>query len=117
MYSLPVGTRVALTRMTDWSLLKELIAEYNELAANAGRPLVPEEIGKVRDALAHGRISSRADERLLRIIKFSKPRKGEAEVTVEFNEAMDTAWFARQIALVGQAMSDVHVSWLMLREE
>jgi hypothetical protein len=59
----------------------------------------------LRDALAHGRVSSAAENEQMRLVKFSRPLPPTfKEVEVTYNAVMTTEWFSEQRRLVFDAM-------------
>jgi len=108
-YSFPVDHEVPLDEFTNYDTLGELIRKFNE---EMGRRSAPAIDGKglvaLRDALAHGRVSSNSPVGDMRLLKFSNHRRGDRVVRVVFNEQMTKAWFQDQIARVHRAILAVN---------
>jgi hypothetical protein len=107
IYTLAVGTELPENDLTSYETLGELIKRYNlEVTAHkAGDPIDPSLV-IVRDALAHGRVSSNEIDEPLRLLKFDKPSKGYVRIT--FNELMNEPWFKAQKKRVYDAIFIVH---------
>src|SRR5882762_4134372 len=79
----PVGTVVPISDITNYDSLGRLIERYNVQMETLKKPTLDVTLVEVRDALAHGRVSSEATgEEQLRLLKFSKPSKDATTVTV-----------------------------------
>lgn len=107
----PIGTRIPLSDMSNYASLRQLIEEFNEKLS----PAAPIDLNLVnlRDALAHGRVSAGPRDNEYRIVKFSKPSKGDDSVTVDYSDVMSEAWFVDNkgrvraaIAIVGETLND-----------
>ncbi len=103
LYLFPVGSDLPENDFTSWDSLGQLITKFNGEMKKKGRDAIDVALVEVRDALAHGRVSTSNPEETLRLIKFDKPKNGRVRVT--FNEAMSADWFARQTASVLEAIS------------
>jgi hypothetical protein len=104
IYSVPVGSRVPLSPVTGYQTLGELIDLFNKHRP-AGSPELGKEAVALRDALAHGRVSSAAENEQMRLVKFSRPLPPTfKEVEVTYNVVMTPEWFGEQRALVFAAM-------------
>lgn len=101
----PVGTVIALSDLTDFASLRDLINGFN----SAFSPEKPLDLSLVtlRDALAHGRVFAGPSEEEFRIVKFTKPAKGATNVAVEYSEVMTKGWFTENKARVRQAVEIV----------
>ena len=106
LYSFPVGRVLPESEMTSWDTLSVLIEKFNREMRKRGAPGVDVRIVEVRDALAHGRVSSSSPDENLRLLKFSKPSR--RRVRIVFNEQMTKAWFEDQIRRAHQAIIVVH---------
>lgn len=96
LYTLPVGSQVLKNALTNYDSLAKLFRKFNSEMAKRGEDEIDAtRIVAVRDALAHGRVSS-PDERNhnQRLLKFSNPDKGP--LCVEFNEVMSADWFREE---------------------
>lgn len=87
----PVGTAVAVTNMTDYAQLRDLVKAFNAEFATGGRPALEMGLVSLRDALAHGRVFKGPLDEYFRIVKFSPVRDGKT--TVVYNEVMTPEWF------------------------
>ncbi len=78
---------------TNYDTLGVLIEKYNECVVRKDRSLLVDSgVVRLRDLLAHGRVSAEAaDETRLTIVKFSKPCGGN--VTVVDSALMSEQWF------------------------
>jgi hypothetical protein len=93
----PVGTEFSESDVTSYESLGQLIDRYNSQMRRHGKKEIDETIVDLRDALAHGRLlGSEPNVSSLRLIKFSKPKRGR--VRVEFNQQLSAAWFTDQKA-------------------
>lgn len=107
IYLTPVGTELPECDMTSYDSLGVLIKKFNVAAAAKGAAQVDETLVAIRDALAHGRVSSATTDTPLRLIKFDKPDKS-GNVRVAFNEELSEEWFVTQKRRVFEAMAVVH---------
>jgi hypothetical protein len=105
LFQFAAGTSVDESDLTSWDTLGDLIRKYNEQAAADGSAQLDRKIVEVRDALAHGRISTLDANEPLRLIKFDRPVGGR--VRIAYNEIMTEAWFAEQKLRVRKAMDIV----------
>jgi hypothetical protein len=86
--------------ITNWDKLRELIEKYNEIASKNQKQLLNKiELIRLRDAIAHGRVSSQNIDDDLELLKFSKPEKNL--VKVEFAEKLTESWLEEKVNLVG----------------
>ena len=70
---------------TDWDSLGQLIARVNSQFLKLGLPQrIDPSLVKVRDALAHGRVFMPADEDVVLLFKFGRPRKGRVTVETKY---------------------------------
>ena len=76
IYSLPVGTELAECALTDYDSLGQLIDKFNSEMERRTLPQIDRTLVEVRDAVAHGRVSTSAKDQPLRLLKFSKPCAG-----------------------------------------
>jgi len=103
IYTFPVGTKLPVSDLTSYASLNDLISAYNSASKkfDFGPSLDPRLVG-LRDALAHGRVSTPPSNNVPRLLKFTRPRNGT--VTISFNEIMDDAWFKVQLELIYDAL-------------
>jgi len=94
-----VGDIVPENALTDYSTLKQLIDRYNkEIAKDDPLLMVDNAIVTIRDALAHGRVSSNSPEDDMMILKFDIPKN--SQVKVVFAQKMTKDWFKEKISKV-----------------
>lgn len=88
-----VGENRDVDQFTNYDTLGVLISNYNSRIQPKQSSLVVDlEVVKIRDLLAHGRVtSSSMDEENLTIVKFSKPAGGKVRVAAA--ALMDEVWF------------------------
>ena len=99
-----VGDVVPKNALTDYRSLGQLLDAYNERVGPQDA-LQAEEIVRLRDALAHGRLLARQPGPPFRLLKFSDPKKGP--IKIEIDESIDRSWLATKKALVNTAMEKV----------
>lgn len=114
IYTLPVGTEVAVDDITSYETLGELIDRYNEevQTRRLGTP-IDRTLTEVRDAVAHGRVSASKANNRLRLLKFGKPHKDRVRIT--FNEVMTEEWFTQHNMRVNTAILAAHKAYLELK--
>jgi hypothetical protein len=105
VFSFPVGTTLDESDLTSYESLGELIDRYNSHAVAEQTPILDRTLVRLRDAIAHGRVSAVAPSDELRLIKFGPARKGK--VRIEFNEMMTSAWLIEQKQRVFRAIQIV----------
>jgi hypothetical protein len=90
-----VGQVVPLETYSAYDSLNGLIKSYNAVVVKSHAQFVLEAtLVELRDALAHGRVWG--TEPPLQLLKFSKPTKGGAGVTVLQADTMDETWLEAQ---------------------
>jgi hypothetical protein len=113
LHELRVGQTVPVNALTDYRTLEKLITAYNELVASRDAGLcVDTAVVDLRDAIAHGRVSSAEPAPDMMILKFG-PEKSD-QVTVAYAATMTEAWFKRQISRVYQEMMKVYSAGQLL---
>ena len=105
IYSLPVGTELDECAFTNYDSLGKLIEKYNLGAGDRRLPQIDPTLVDIRDALAHGRVSTDSLDQPPRLLKFSCPRNGRVRIT--FNEQLTQSWFKHQIHRVCEAIQSV----------
>ncbi len=105
IYSLGVGSILPESEITSYDSLGQLIGKYNAEMLNRGGSPLDTSLVSIRDALAHGRVSSAVVEGHLRLIKFDRPVNGLVRVT--FNEIVDEQWLSANKKRVYEAMQSV----------
>jgi hypothetical protein len=85
-------TETPLTHMTNFASLSWLITEYNAKLNGEERPsfALDESSVRVRDALAHGRLTAPAKEFPLTLWKFGRVKSGR--VPIEYNQVLAIEW-------------------------
>ena len=106
LFEFQVGTMVDESDVTSYYSLGQLMDKFNARAVASGSPQIDRELVKIRDALAHGRVSAVAPSETLRLVKFGPPRQGK--VRIEFNETLSVDWLVAQKRRVFQAIETVH---------
>lgn len=102
--SLRVGDVVPETAFTNYDTLAMMVGKYNAKVGPAFQ--VDAKVVELRDALAHGRVYGSASTRLpMRLLKFDKPRSGQATVT--YSELLDQAWLDAKRAWVAGEIEKV----------
>jgi hypothetical protein len=113
IYTLPVGSDLPENELTSYESLGELIARYNrEVLAHRAREQIDPALVIVRDALAHGRVSTNEENQPMRLLKFDRPRAGRVRIT--FNEEMTMDWFKKQKQKVLLGLKRVHEAYKTL---
>ena len=105
MYSSPVGAELPECAFTSYDTLGALIKKFNTEMDARRLSTIDVSLVVLRDALAHGRVSSSTPDGTMRLLKFSEPKKGR--VRVVFNQEMTKAWFDAQIERVREAIRAV----------
>lgn len=96
------GQQVALSAMTDYRSLGQLLRDYNNAVAEKFRVDAADEVVSLRDALAHGRVSTDLAEVSPTLLKFDRPVGNTVVVT--HAALMTDDWFDYQIWLVRWAL-------------
>jgi hypothetical protein len=97
-HQLSVGDQIIENAFSNWDTLGELVAKYNDRIKPVDCSLcIDDSVIELRDALAHGRVSAPETSLPLRLLKFTKPRDGQVEVS--FADLMDETWFQEQCRL------------------
>ena len=106
IYTLPVGTEIPESEITDYDTLGDLIKRFNKAHPyNLGQS-VDLDLVITRDAIAHGRASSSVPSgSVRRLIKFGKAINGRTKVT--YNQEMNASWFDRSSAAMKAAIQTV----------
>jgi hypothetical protein len=93
---LNVGEYVPENYFTNYDTLKQLIQKANiELQTRSFSERIDESIVELRDAIAHGRVSSLHPDGPLRLLKFSKPADGKVQVKISVELSQE--WLSKQI--------------------
>lgn len=102
IYQYPIGSELPLNEITSWDSLGELINKHNKFAVSQGEQEIDRSIVELRDALAHGRVSSLSPNDSMHLIKFSKPNNNK--VRIEYNEILSLDYLNQQIHRVYNAI-------------
>lgn len=106
--SLHVGELVGVNAMTDYDTLGQLIDRYNtSVQVTHPHLMVDRSVVKVRDALAHGRVSTTDLSKPFKLLKFEKPKRSGTHIKVVFCESLTESWFDRQTKLVHDEIQKV----------
>lgn len=106
MFEAPVGQTVADDHFTKHNQLHDLIGAFNDIAVPAGIQIIEPDIGELRHALAHGRVTAVSDEDDIRLINFRRVKGGEPIIC--YSAVMTPAWFKHQRERVRDATTRVH---------
>jgi len=109
IYDFNAGDYVDENAFTNYDTLGELIGKYNKIVALTDSTLcVDKNIVDIRDALAHGRISSESPSFMepQKLVKYDKPQNGQVRVTHCIT--LKKEWFDENIKLVHENI--LHVS-------
>ena len=109
VYSYPVGTEFPISPLANMEFFSSLVESYNKeaVARGLGSP-IDASLVVLRNALAHGFVSTDVKEGPMRLLKFGPSRPGFVKITV--NETMDLAWFKAQKRRVFDAIHTVHTA-------
>jgi len=104
--AVPSGT-VAETHLTSFDSLGDLIKEYNDCLSPSeqGYRVDPQAV-KIRDAIAHGRLTSTAKEFPLTLVKFGF-RNSTRMIPVEFVQVISEQWLEDTRKLIKQQIDNV----------
>jgi len=105
LHELQVGEKVPKNAFTEWDDLSDLIREYNKHVAR--ELAIDFSIVDLRHALVHGRVSSPTLEGSLSLLKFSRPDKGDTQVSVECKYSLTSDWISEQKNKVAGEMKKV----------
>lgn len=106
LYEAKVGEAVSDDHFTKHNQLHHLIAAFNDFAVPRGSDPIDADIGHLRHALAHGRVTAISDEHDFRLINF-KRIKGSDPVLC-YSAVMTPAWFKLQRKRVRASTKGVH---------
>lgn len=95
LYNMKVGDIVEENELTDYAQLNKLIKRYNnDVVKNDSKLVVDETLVELRDALAHGRVSSEPKKNNYKVLKFNKPKAGKVEVVL--SQEITETWLIKQ---------------------
>ena len=101
------GDIVRLNAFTNYDNLGKLIDGYNSHTKILSAGLtIDRTLVRVRDAIAHGRVSGDTPGAPFKLLKFDKPEKKKVKVT--FSVLMTIEWFNEQISRVNKAITKVN---------
>jgi hypothetical protein len=105
--SLKEGDTILENAFTNYDSLSKLIDKYNcHLGVLSAGLTIDKNLSCIRDAIAHGRVSSNNPNEEMTLLKFSNPNKN-GKVTVTFCATLTNDWFREQIKKVYDAVSKV----------
>jgi hypothetical protein len=106
LYSLPVGTELPEGSIANMKFFSTLVGDYNEevTTRSLGEP-IDSSLVELRNAIAHGFVTTSADKSVMRLLKFARSKPGFVKITT--SETMDAAWFKTQTRRVYDAMCSV----------
>lgn len=100
------GDIVRLNAFTSYDNLGQLIDRYNSHTKILSAGLtIDRTLVRVRDAIAHGRVSGDVPAPPFKLLKFDIPVKNKVKVT--FSVLMTIEWFNEQISQVNKAITKV----------
>ena len=104
--SIKVGDIVPVNAMTDYSSFGQLIDRYNRLLEKTHPELqLDRSIVLVRDAIAHGRVSTSDPTKDLVLLKFNKP--SESATSVTYTQALTPGWLKVQTRRVCEEVTKI----------
>ncbi|CAH1905654.1 conserved hypothetical protein [Candidatus Nitrotoga sp. HW29] len=107
IYLFPIDTELAESELTSFDSLDDLIKKVNKKLSHQKMPAqIDRTLVELRDALAHGRVSTVVEGDPLRILKFSKPNH-DGRVRITYNQVMSEEWFSEQRERVFQSIKIV----------
>jgi len=96
------GEEVPENAFTNYDTLKELIEKYNNNPTILAAGLrIDKTLVDIRDAIAHGRVSSSTPSSPCRLLKFSRPANNRTKVT--FSILLTPEWYNEQLPRVQKA--------------
>lgn len=104
--SLKTGDVVPVNALTDYSSLGQLIERYNKLIEKTHPELqVDRSLVSIRDALAHGRVSTSDPAKDFVLLKFDKPSGGV--VSVAYAQTLTAVWLKSQTRQVFEEVKKI----------
>lgn len=101
------GETVPENAFTNYDTLGDLMDKYNNNPKIVSAKLtINKDLVRIRDAIAHGRVSGSTPSSTLNLLKFDKPEKGKVKVT--FSILMTKEWFSEQVTRVYKAILRVN---------
>jgi len=108
------GDIVLKNAFTNYDTLRDLIRKYNsDSRILSAQFTVDEALADIRDAIAHGRVSSSDPSGPSRLLKFNKPNKDKVELV--FSELLTKDWFQTQLSRFHHAIMQVTEAYERLR--
>ncbi len=102
LYAFQEGAKVPESEITSYDTLGRLIKKFNDEMTRRGQSGIDDSLVRVRDAIAHGRVSAPKPNARMQLLKFSVPDNGYVEV--EFSAQMSKEWFREQCTRVREAI-------------
>jgi len=106
LFEAPVGQTVADDHFTKHNQLHDLIRIFNDIVGPTGIQIIEPDIGELRHALAHGRVTAVSNESDIRLINFKRVKGGDPVIC--YSAAMTPKWFKAQRKRVRDATTRVH---------
>jgi hypothetical protein len=106
LFNAGVGQTVGDDHFTKHNQLHDLIKEFNDYAAMRGVQGVEPDIGELRHALAHGRVSAFSDEDDIRLLNFKRTKGGD--LIVCYSAVLTPAWVKQQRKRIQDAIKRVY---------
>ncbi len=103
--NLPVGVDIPETWLTGWNYFAPLIEEYNRRCSAIGRVGIDENVGKLRNSLAHGSITAPTVDHPMTLVRYDRPRDGTVRVIEK--HVMTLEWLSAQSIRVYDAARTV----------
>lgn len=103
---LDVGDKVTASHLTNYDSFAVIVDKYND-AVEARNRIDAGAIIAFRDALAHGRVTTK-DDVPMTVIKFGKVDRATGEVVVAFRQELTAAYMQERITQARELMLKVH---------
>lgn len=98
---------LAETHLTDYASLDKVVAAFNaSLSAQEQQYRVDPAVVKVRDALAHGRVTSLSASFPVTLYKFGRASNNK-RVPVEYSEVLSKEWFEEKRKMLWDSICNV----------
>ncbi len=117
IWTLPVGTELPVSEITDYDSLDRLIQRFNVETTNRNLgPVIGRDLVDIRDALAHGRVAANSKDptSTMRLLKFGKPVRGRVRIT--FSEPLNYEWLTKTVSRVEATTRVVHSAYLKVTQ-
>jgi len=104
---LHVGDKTPATHVTNYDQFGTLVRKYNAAVGDANR-IDARELVTLRDAMAHGRVTTKRLDLPLTVIKFGLPDRKTKTVKVEFRQDLTHDYMSARIVQARALMEQVH---------